>query len=147
VPARESTEFTVYGWSRRPLYMSGRDAWPLPESVFQRIFASRDPFWAEIARGDTEYDVYFQNDRGAIYALGYPRASAFGHLISLAELVALAGATYLVLLLASAVYGLIATRTPTSGRGLLREVRASFYRKLFIAFVAAAVVPVPTSRR
>ena len=37
---------------------------------------------------------------------------------------------------------MIAARTPTSGRELLREVRASFYRKLFIAFVAAAVVPV-----
>ena len=40
------------------------------------------------------------------------------------------------------MYGLIAARTPTSGRELLREVRASFYRKLFIAFVAAAIVPV-----
>ncbi|MGE3404714.1 MAG: ATP-binding protein, partial [Vicinamibacterales bacterium] len=32
----------------------------------------------------------------------------------------------------------------TSARALLREVRASFYRKLFLAFVAAAVVPVVT---
>ena len=39
-------------------------------------------------------------------------------------------------------YALIAMRTPTSGRALLREVRASFYRKLFIAFVVAAVLPV-----
>ena len=139
---REAVEFTVYGWSRRPLYMSGRDAWPLTEGVFARVFASREPFWATVVRGDQQYEVYFLNDRGAIYALGYPRASAFGHLISLAELVALASATYLLLLAAGFVYGLIAARTPTSGRALLREVRASFYRKLFIAFVAAAVVPV-----
>ncbi len=139
---RETLEFTVYGWSRRPLYMSGRDAWPLTEPVFARVFASREPFWATVARGEQAYEVYFLNDRGAIYALGYPRASAFGHLISLAELVALAGATYLLLLAGGFVYGLIAARTPTSGRALLREVRASFYRKLFIAFVAAAVVPV-----
>jgi signal transduction histidine kinase len=139
---RESVEFTVYGWSRRPLYMSGRDAWPLTEPVFQRVFASREPFWATVARAEQEYEVYFLNDRGAIYALGYPRSNAFGHLISLAELVTLAGATYLLLLAAGFVYGLIAARTPTSGRALLREVRASFYRKLFIAFVAAAVVPV-----
>jgi signal transduction histidine kinase len=142
VPARDAVEFTVYGWSRRPLYMSGRDAWPLTESVFQRILASRDPFWAVVERGEAKYDVYFLNDRGAIYALGYPRESAFGHLVSVSELVALAGATYVMLLLAGFVYGLIAARTPTSGRALLREVRASFYRKLFIAFVAAAVVPV-----
>ena len=32
--------------------------------------------------------------------------------------------------------------TAASGRALLREVRASFYRKLFLAFLAAAVLPV-----
>ena len=65
------------------------------------------------------------------------------HFINLAELAALTGATYAPLLSpAGFVCGFIAARTPASGRGLLREVRASFYRKLFIAFVAAAVVPV-----
>ena len=44
--ARETVEFTVYGWSRDRFYMSGSDAWQLTESVFQRAFASRDPFWA-----------------------------------------------------------------------------------------------------
>ena len=34
------------------------------------------------------------------------------------------------------------SRTPASGRALLREIRSSFYRKLFLAFVAGAVVPV-----
>jgi signal transduction histidine kinase len=139
---REKVEFTVYGWSRRPLYMSGRDAWPLTETIFQRVFASRNPFWATLTRNDAEYEVYFLNDRGAIYALGYERTGAFGHLIAMAELMALAVAIYVALLLAGFVYGLIAARTPTSGRALLREVRASFYRKLFIAFVAAAIVPV-----
>ena len=141
---RADIEFNMYGWSRRPLYMSGRDAWPLTEPVFGRVFESRNPFWAEVTRGDDEYDVYFLNDRGAIYALGYRRTSAFGHLISLAELTVLAAVTYLLLLVASAIYGLVAARTPTSGRALLREVRATFYRKLFIAFVAAAVIPVLT---
>ena len=52
--------------------MSGRNAWPLTEDVFQRILASREPFWADATRGDgdTEYEVFFLNDRGAIYALG-----------------------------------------------------------------------------
>ena len=80
----------------------------------------------------------------AIYALGYPRTSAFGHLISLAELRRARRRRPIVLLLARrrSSTACIAARTPTSGRALLREVRASFYRKLFIAFVAAAVVPV-----
>jgi signal transduction histidine kinase len=139
---RERLEFTVYGWSRRALYMSGTDAWPLTEPVFQRVFQSREPFWAELARGDTEYEVLLLNDRGGIYALGYPRMSAVDHLVTLAELIVLAVATMLLLLAAGALYGMIAARTPASGRALLREVRASFYRKLFIAFVIAAVLPV-----
>jgi two-component system, NtrC family, nitrogen regulation sensor histidine kinase NtrY len=142
VADRDAIEFTVYGWSRRPLFMSGRSAWPLSENTFQRVFASREPFWAAIQRGDVEYEVYFLNDRGAIYALGYPRPSGVGHLITIAELIALSAVTYLILMAAGLVYGVIAQRTPTSARELLREVRASFYRKLFIAFVAAAVVPV-----
>ena len=138
----EGVEFTVYGWSRRPLYMSGRDTWALTEDTFQRIFASREPIWARAAIGDQDYDVYFLNDRGGIYALGYALTSPFGHMISVAEVVVLSATTFTLLLLAGLIYGRIAARTPMSGRALLREVRASFYRKLFIAFVAAAVVPV-----
>jgi signal transduction histidine kinase len=139
---REAVEFTVYGWSRRPIYMSGRDTWPLTEQLFQRVFASREPFWARAELGERSHEVYFLNDRVGIYALGFPRTSAFGHLISVAELVVLCATAFLLLLLAGLIYGRIAARTPTSGRALLREVRASFYRKLFIAFVGAAVVPV-----
>jgi signal transduction histidine kinase len=139
---RERLEFTVYGWSRRALYTSGNDAWPLVEDVFSRLLASRDPFWANLSRGGSEYEVYFQNDRGAIYALGHPLTGAFGHLMGLAEVLVLGVATMVVLLTGGALYGLIAARTPASGRALLREVRASFYRKLFIAFVIAAVLPV-----
>jgi signal transduction histidine kinase len=139
---RERVEFTVYGWSRRPLYMSSRDTWPLTEAIFSRAFASRDPFWARAAIGNDEYDVYFLNDRAGIYALGYRLTSPFGHLISVAELLVLCALTYLLVLAAGLVFGRISERTPTSGRALLREVRASFYRKLFIAFVGAAVVPV-----
>jgi signal transduction histidine kinase len=139
---RERVEFTVYGWSRRPLYMSARATWPLTEDLFARISESRQPFWARAPSADDEYEVYFLNDRGGIYALGYRLTSAFGHMISVAELLVLSALAYVLLLMAGLVYGRIAARTPTSGRALLREVRASFYRKLFIAFVAAAVVPV-----
>jgi signal transduction histidine kinase len=141
---RQQVNFTVYGWSRRPLYMSGRDAWPLTEEIFNRIYASREPFWSRASIGNDEYEVYFLNDRGGIYALGYQLTSPFGHMISVAELLVLSAMTYILLLIAGLLYGRIAARTPTSGRALLREVRASFYRKLFIAFVAAAVVPVLT---
>jgi signal transduction histidine kinase len=139
---REAVEFTVYGWSRRPLYMSGRDTWPLTEELFQRVFASREPFWARATLGDDEHDVYFLNDRVGIYVLGFPLTGLFGHLISMAELLVLSATAFVLFLLVGLIYGRIAARTPTSGRALLREIRASFYRKLFIAFVAAAVLPV-----
>jgi signal transduction histidine kinase len=135
-------DFVVYGWSRRPLYMSGREVWALDEALFARIQASREPFWATVMREGTRHDVYFLNDRFGIYALGYPQVSAFDHAVMLAELVVLVGATFLILLAGGAVYGRVTARTPVSGRALMREVRASFYRKLFLAFVLAAVVPV-----
>jgi signal transduction histidine kinase len=86
--------------------------------------------------------VYLLNDRGAIYAVGHPRASTLGHLAALAELVALAGLTFVALLAGATVASWLAGRAPLSGRALMRQVRASFYRTLFLAFVAAVVVPV-----
>jgi HAMP domain-containing protein len=82
------------------------------------------------------------NDRGGIYVLSTFTETGFGHLIVVAELVTLSLVTFLCGIGAALLYGAVAARTPTSGRALLREVRASFYRKLFLAFVAAAVVPV-----
>ena len=64
------------------------------------------------------------------------------HLVSLAELVFLAAALYVTLLVAATLVNIVVSRTPASGRALLREIRASFYRKLFLSFVATAVIPV-----
>jgi signal transduction histidine kinase len=141
-PGRD-VEFAVYGWSRAPMYASaGTSVWSLTDAVFQRLVESREPFWATLTRGEDRFRVYCLNDRGAIYALGYPVITGFGHLINLAELVALTSVLYLLLLGAATLFNALTSRMPASGRALLREIRSSFYRKLFIAFVAAAVVPV-----
>jgi signal transduction histidine kinase len=134
-------EFVHYGWSRRPLYTSGATAWSLEDDVFRRIEQSRTPVWAGLERGDDPYDVYVLNDRGGIYALGFPRVSALEHLVNLAELTVLAWAAYVLTLAAAAVFG-ACSRRGTTARALLREIRASFYRKLLLAFIAATVVPV-----
>jgi nitrogen fixation/metabolism regulation signal transduction histidine kinase len=134
-------EYAVYGWSRRPVYASGDTAWQLPDAVFARVVESRQPAWAELRRGDASFDVYLLNDRGGIYALGFPIVSSLGHLVNLAEVTVLAAITYLLLLTLNIVFGAF-SRRGTTARALLREVRASFYRKLFLAFVLAAVVPV-----
>ena len=106
-----------------------------------RAAASRVPFWSTVA-DDPAIDAYVLNDRGAIYVLSTRSVRGFGHLTVMAELVSLTFVAFLVAVSAGLAYGQVAVRTPTSGRALLREVRASFYRKLFLAFVASAVVPV-----
>jgi signal transduction histidine kinase len=142
VPARPMpVALAVYGWSGKVLYTSESRARPIDEAVLARAAASRDPFWAP-PPDDQAIDAYVLNDRGAIYVLSTRGVRGFGHLIVMAELVALGFLVFVAALALGFVYGRVAARTPTSGRALLREVRASFYRKLFLAFVAAAVVPV-----
>jgi signal transduction histidine kinase len=134
-------EFAFYGWSRRPLYTSSGRAWSLEDDGFARILQSRMAFWDELQRGDDRFDAYIQNDRGGIYVLGFPIVSAFGHVVNLAELTVLAWLTYAALLAVTALFGVFSRRGATAP-ALLREVRASFYRKLLLAFIAATVVPV-----
>src|SRR4029077_442557 len=135
-------EFAVYGWSRAPIFESGTRVWTLPDSVFQPLVESREPFWATLDRDGETFRVYFMSDRGGIYALGYPVITPVGHLINLAELVMLAAVLYVASLSSLTLFGMLTMRTAAGGRALLREVRSSFYRKLFLAFWAGAVVPV-----
>jgi signal transduction histidine kinase len=135
-------EFYVYGWSRRILYSSVEDAPPLSEATFGQAFASRAPFWTTIDRGTESFDAYVLSDRGAIYVLAAEREKAFGHVITQAELIALTFVVFVTAVLGGMLFNVLVGRAPASGRALLAEVRASFYRKLFLAFVAAAIVPV-----
>ena len=142
-PAGE-VEFTVYGWGLTTFYSSTQDAWPLDDATFRRVYASRQPFWTELRKRDTPYNVYFANDRQFIYSLGYQVPGVFDHLVRLAELTTLAAALYAVILIGDAGFTRLARGRPQTGRALLREIRASFYRKLFLAFVLASIVPVLT---
>lgn len=139
---RAEAELYVYGWSRRVLYSSVDTAPTLTEEVFRRAYESREPFWTTISRGSTSLDVYVMSDRAAIYVLGTAEATPFGHLVTLAELVTLAFAAFVVMVLGTAAANVILSRSPATGRALLAEVRASFYQKLFLAFVLSAVIPV-----
>lgn len=134
--------FYVYGWSRRVLYSSGEDAPPLTEAAFERIATSRVPFWTTIRRGGETLDAFFLNDRGGIYVLTTARQSGFGHLVAEAELLAMGFVVFAMAVIGGMLFNLLVGRAPASGRALFAEVRASFYRKLFLAFVAAAIIPV-----
>ena len=144
-PPAGDVDVVIYGWGLTAVYMSGNDAWPLDDETFRRIYTSeRKPFWTVLSKGATRDHVYFTNDRQFIYAIGYAIPSVFDHFVRLAELTTLAAVGYLLILLGNALFSRIARERPQTGRELLREIRASFYRKLFIAFVLASIVPVLT---
>lgn len=134
----------IYGWGLTPLYASGAVAWPISEQLFGRIYRSRDSFWTEVGRGNSRWHVFLSNDRSAIYAIGYPALTLFDRLVHLAELTTLAGAAYAIVLLGTAAFTRVSRERPRVGRALLREIRASFYRKLLLAFVLASIIPVLT---
>jgi signal transduction histidine kinase len=136
--------FVVYGWSLAPIYASSPTTWTIDADTFRRVYASRTPFWTTQDNGGRRDHVFLANDRGGIYALGYPATSAVGHLVALAELVTLAGAVFVLLTLLRSAGMAAAGVRGERGRDLLHEIRASFYRKLFLAFVAVAVIPVLT---
>jgi signal transduction histidine kinase len=135
-------QFVVYGWGRGALYASGGAAWPLDEQLLGRIASSRQRFWTTMSNGDREYATYILNDRAGIYVIGYPSISALDHVVNLAELATLVGLTYVGLLGFVWMVTALGGRSAASGRQVLREVRASFYRKLFLAFLLASLVPV-----
>ncbi len=141
VPGRD-IEFVLYGWSRAPLFASGTSVWTIPDAAFEQMVDSRTRFWADVDRGDERFRVYFMNDRGGMYALGYPVMTAFGHLINLAELVTLAFVLFVLLIASATIFNTVFSHAPTTGRALLREIRSSFYRKLRLAFVVGSVAPV-----
>jgi hypothetical protein len=107
------------------------------QSLLSVIAKSRRPFWTRMSDGERTYSTYIQNDRVGIYVIGFPVITRVDHLINLAELTTLVGLTYAGLLILGWSVSAIGGTTASSGRALLREVRASFYRKLFLAFLAA----------
>ncbi len=135
-------QVVVYGWSLHPVFASGRVAWPISRDLADQLTRSRDPFWATIPAGDRTYRVHFASDRGHVYALGYPVPTPFEHAARLSEGAALVAAIFLVFLIGATVYAPFRRNRDLPLRALLHEIRTSFYRKLFLFFVLAAVGPV-----
>ncbi len=140
--AGRSVQFVVYGWGRGSLFSSNTRAFPLDDTLLDLIAQSRRPFWTNMSDGERDFSTYIQNDRVGIYVIGFPVVTRLDHLINLAELTTLVGLTFVCLLALSWSVSALGGATAASGSALLREVRASFYRKLFLAFLAASVLPV-----
>jgi len=141
--AGSEVEVAIFGWSLAPVYNSPHAAWSINDQLFSRIYdPARGSFWTTMATNDGRYHVYFSNDRVFIYAIGYRILTPFDHLVHLAELTTLSAVFYVLVLVATGIFTRIARARSRLGRALLREIRASFYRKLFLAFVLAAIIPV-----
>jgi signal transduction histidine kinase len=135
--------FAVYGWGRTPVYPTAGTAWPISRDLLARLYrAGRQPFWEDLSRGERRYRVLLNNDRAGIYAIGYEVLRPVDHAVALAEIVTMAGVTFVGILLVLGGLNRLAGSRPHTGRALLREIRTSFYRKLFLLFVGASVVPV-----
>jgi signal transduction histidine kinase len=135
-------ELTVFGWGRLPIYSSLSRSWLLTDDVFNTAYKSRDGFWTTLARGDGVDRVYVSNNRYGIYVVGYPVLTPFNHLVHLGELTAFASLLFAALVMLSSLQRAVIDPGPSPLRLVVQEIRASFYRKLFIAFVAATLVPV-----
>jgi len=135
-------QVVVYGWSLYPTSPPGQLAFPITDGLFGQLYRSRDPFWQRLTAGDRDYRVHFTSDRSAFYAIGYPIPMAFDHATRLAESAALTSVLFIGLLIGAAIYGPFAQRPEAPLRVLFNEIRTSFYRKLFLFFVFAAVMPV-----
>ena len=138
----QDVELAIYGWGLQPIFWSGSDAWSIDDALFERLYASRDSFWTTLSKGGQVYTTYVSNNRVGIYALGYPALGVFEHLIRLAEISTLVGLLFVLLAIASALGSWLTPGRYRFGRALLREVRTSFYRRLFLAFIAVTLVPV-----
>ena len=139
-----NVEVAIYGWALQPLYTSGRSAWPLTDELFGESTdpanrSGRTP--APVARATACTSPTIAS---GIFAIGYPILTLFDHFVHLAELTTFGGSAFVLVLLGTALFTRLARERPRVGRALLREIRASFYRKLFLAFVLAAIIPVLT---
>ena len=135
-------ELTVFGWGRLQMYTSLSRSWLLTDEVFATAYKSRAGFWTELARGDGVDRVFVSNDRNGIYIVGYPLLTAFTHLVNLGELTAFAALLFVVLITLVSLLRAVIGPGASPLRLVVQEIRASFYRKLFIAFVAATLIPV-----
>lgn len=132
----------VYGWSQRPIFTSGDVAWPLPQATFDELYRSGGPIWRDVVVGDRTFEVHYSQSRSGVYAVGFPRATQVAHATRLAEITVLMAGVFLLLQLGALVYAFGTQAGPAPVRLLVQEARTSFYRKLFLSFVAVAVVPV-----
>ena len=140
---RADVEFYVYGWSRRVLYSSGRGraaadrrGVPARLRIAHAVLDDDQPrieFARRVLPERSRRDLRARRPSGRTASATSSRKRSCSRSPSSCSSPPCS---------ANMLFNLLVGRAPASGRALFAEVRASFYRKLFLAFVAAAIVPV-----
>ena len=141
-PRLPDLQVVVYGWSFRPIFSSGPVTWAVPQATFERLYDPGVPFWTTLEANGRQYHVHWSQNRAGIYALGYPSPTLFGHASRLAEIAALTAVFFVVFQLIAMLSVPFTRRAQAPLGRLFHEIRTSYYRKLFLFFVAVAIVPV-----
>jgi two-component system, NtrC family, nitrogen regulation sensor histidine kinase NtrY len=142
-PARDRpVELLVYDSAGRLAFSSSDRPPALDAELAERVRRNPAGFWATLLLDDELHHTFLFSDGQSTFGLGYPRLSASRYLAGLVE--AFAG---LLLLAFSLLLALVLLRTlfrrPSLSLGsLLGAVRRRFALRLFVAFVAAAIIPV-----
>ena len=143
IPARgEALDLTVYAPATRVVFTSAERPSSLTPALLERLRQAPEGFWTTLPVDGRPHHTYLIGQGQAFYAVSYPRLSAGDFLAGLAEAVAgflgVALAAILMVLLARTVGG----RRSLSLRSFLSAIRGRFALRLFVSFVAAAVLPV-----
>ena len=141
-PHLRDVRLVVYGWSFQPIFTSERATWAVPPERFEQIYRTGEPFWITVGGDDGRYDVHLSQNRAGIYAIGTPLVPLIEHVTRLAEIAVLVAMFFVAWQAALLLHAALARRPHPPLRQMLREVRTSFYRKLFLSFVVVAVLPV-----
>ena len=137
-------DVAIYGWSLGAIYIAACGLADRRRAVRPHLRSGpRGPSGPRCRTNDGRYHVYFSNDRVVHLRDRVSRADAVrSSRPSRGADDALGAPSTSLVLIGTAMFTRVARARPRLGRALLREIRASFYRKLFLAFVLASIIPV-----
>jgi signal transduction histidine kinase len=138
----EPLDLTVYAQPTGVLFSSAERPPTLSPGLIERLRRSPDGYWTTLPVDGRAHHTYLLTRGDAVYALSYPRLSPGGFAAGLAEAVAGLGGVAVLGVLAVMLVRTVLRETSLTFPSLLAAVRARFALRLFVAFVAAAVVPV-----
>jgi signal transduction histidine kinase len=143
VPAREEAlDLTVYAPATRVVFTSAERVPSLTPPLLERLRQSPEGLWTTLPVDGRPHHTYLIAQGPAFYAVSYPRPLAGAFLAGLAEAVAGFGSVALAVIVAVLLVRSLLGRESLSLGSFLAAIRGRFALRLFVSFVAAAVLPV-----